>query len=132
MYNIWCKVRKSDISFVVLGVIFSIGLFFIDSKYDYIILIVTLLSIIYLLKCIFKYLSLKKHGTLIQNIPYEFKQINDKEKLQIINCQLNDGNSIQLFKKKLNWGNTNSSGTTDVLIDFNNPKKYFIFDIKTK
>lgn len=130
MYNIWCEVKKSNIVLVVLGICFSIGSFFIDSKYDYMILVVTLLLIAYLLKCIFKYLSLKIHGTFIQNIPYEFKQINDKEKILIINYQLNNGNSIQLFKKKWDWGNTNSTGTTNILIDPNNPKKYFIFDPK--
>lgn len=93
-------------------------------------LICTLLVTAYLLKCIFKYLRLKKHGTLIRNIPYEFKQINDKEKVLIVNYQPNNGNSIQLFKKKLNWGNANPTGTTNVLIDPNNPKKYFIFDPK--
>lgn len=93
-------------------------------------LICTLLVTAYLLKCIFKYLSLKKHGILIQNITYEFKQINDKEKVLIVNYQLNNDNSIQLFKKKLNWGNANPTGTTNVLIDPNNPKKYSIFDPK--
>lgn len=130
MYNIWCEVKKSNIVFVVLGICFSIGSFFIDGKYDYVILIVTLLLIVYLLKCILKYLSLKKHGTLIQNVPYEFKQINDKEKVLIVNYQLNNGDSIQLFKKKLNWDNTNSTGITNVLIDFNNLKNYFVFDPK--
>ena len=130
MYNIWCEVKKSNIVLVVLGICFSIGSLFIDSKYDYMTLICTLLVTAYLLKCIFKYLSLKKHGTLIQNIPYEFKQINDKEKVLIVNYQLNNDNSIQLFKKKLNWGNANPTGTTNVLIDPNNPKKYSIFDPK--
>lgn len=74
MYNIWCEVKKSNIVLVVLGICFSIGSFFIDSKYDYMILIVTLLLIAYLLKCIFKYLSLKKHGTFIQNIPYDLNK----------------------------------------------------------
>ena len=60
MYNIWCEVKKSNIVFVVLGICFSIGSFFIDRKYDYVILIVTLVLIVYLLKCILKYLSLKK------------------------------------------------------------------------
>ena len=128
MYNIWCEVKKLNVVLVFLGICFSIGSFFIDSKYDYTILIVTLLLIVVLLKSIFKYLSLKKNGTLIQNIPYEFKQINDKEKVLIIKYQLNNENYIQLFKRKLNWGNVSSNGTTNVLIDLNNPKKYFIFD----
>ena len=128
MYNIWCEVKKENVFLIILGLICSIGSFFIDVQYDYVVLIVTLLLIAYLLKSIFKYLSLKKNGTLIQNIPYEFKQINDKEKVLIINYQLNNGNYIQLFKKKLNWGNVSSNGTTNVLINLNNPKKYFIFD----
>ena len=130
MYNIWCEVKMSNIVLSVLGIFFSIGSFFIDSKYDYTILIITLLSIAYLLNRVFKYLSLKKHGTLIQNIPYEFKEINNKEKVLIINYQFDNDNSIQLFKKKLDWGNVNSTGTTNILIDLNNPKKYFIFDPK--
>lgn len=128
MYNIWCEVKKLNILLVFFGIIFSIISFFIDSQYDSIVLIITILLIAYLVKCIFQYLTLKKHGTFIQNLPYELKQINNNEKVLIINYQLPNGDSMQLFKKKYNWGNINDIGTTAILIHIDNPKQYFIFD----
>lgn len=128
MYNIWCEVKKFNIILVIIGIIFSVLSIFIDEKYDYTILLITLVLIVYLIKCVLKYLSLKKHGVLIENVVYDFKIIKNNEKVLIVNYQLKDGNKIQLFKKKQNWGNVLNSGTTKVLINPSNPKQYFVFD----
>ena len=45
MFNIWCKVKKINIFLVVFGLIFSVGSIFIDEKYDYKSLILTILSV---------------------------------------------------------------------------------------
>ena len=128
MYNIWCELKKESIILGVLGIGFSIGTFFIEKKISLIIIILTLLIILTTLKMIFKYLSLKKNGKLIENVPYTFKPIGNNEKVLIIDYQLSNGNTIQLFKKKRDWGNVNDVGTTSVLINTNNPKQYYIFD----
>lgn len=128
MYNIWCEVKKINVILVVVGIILTIMPIFIDAKYDYSVLLITILLIIWLLKDILKYLSLKKHGVLIENVSYDLKIIKDNEKVLIVNYQLNDGNVVQLFKKKREWGNTLDNGTTKILINISNPKQYYIFD----
>ena len=128
MYNIWCEVKKNNIILIIIGIIFSIVELFINNKYDYSILIITILLIAYLIKCISKYFSLKKHGIIINNIPYEFKQIKNNDKVLVINYQLNNGNYIQLFKKKKKWKNIQNTGTTKLFINPSNVRQYFIFD----
>lgn len=130
MYNIWCEVKKTNIILITIGIFFSIIELFVGNKYNYSILIITLLLIAYLIKCIFKFFSLKKNGILIDNIQYEFKELKNKEKILIINYQLDTGNCIQLFKKKTNWKSTQNTGTTKLLINPSNIKQYFIFDPK--
>ena len=128
MYNVWCEVKKSNIILIVIGMIVVIMDFYMNGKCDYYFLIIVLLLIAYLVKCILKYLSLKKHGILIENVSYEFKEIKNNEKVLVVSHKLDDGNYIQLFKKKKNWENVSKIGTTKLLINPSNVKQYFIFD----
>lgn len=126
MYNIWCEVKKINISIIIIGIIFSIVFITNNTEYVYESFMLKILLIIYivdLIKCILKYFSLKKYGTIIESIPYELNG-----ELLTINYQLNNGNIIKLIKKKRNWGNTLNIGVTKILINPSKPKQYFIFD----
>lgn len=124
MYNIWCEVKRTNVVLVIVGFIFSISSLFIDEKYDYAVIIVTILLCVYLLKSILKYLSLKKNGILIENVSYEL----DGNTL-IVNYHVED-KKIKLFRKKENCGDIPSHGTTNILINPSNLKQYYIFDPK--
>ena len=130
MFNIWCKVKKINIFLVVFGLIFSVGSIFIDEKYDYISLILTILLVLYLLKDIMKYLSLKKNGKLIENIPYTLKELNNNEKLLTITYRLNNSKIVEFHKRIKSNNNIKENGTTNILIDNNNYYNYYIFDPK--
>ena len=130
MFNIWCKVKKINIFLVVFGLIFSVGSIFIDEKYDYKSLILTILLVLYLLKDIIKYLSLKKNGKLIENIPYTLKELNNNEKLLTITYRLNNSKIVEFHKRIKSNNNIKENGTTNILIDNNNYYNYYIFDKK--
>lgn len=132
MYNIKCEVNKKLLIMILIGIIITAFFFLIKSNYYYAALIITSLLILYLLRCVFKYLSLKFKGTYVNNVPYEYRQINNKDKILIINFQLPNGNYIRISKKKVNWSGINETGFTSVLINYKNPKHYYIFDPYTK
>ena len=128
MYNLWCEIDRRVPLMIIVGVLFSFGLHLINSDYYAAILLLTIFLILYFINRILKYLSLKFRGKLIHDIPYEFKQINNKEKILIINFQLPNGNYVRLKKKKLNWNSTNETGKTTVLINLKHPRNYYIYD----
>lgn len=128
MFNICYKVKKLNIVLVVLGLIFSVGSIFIDEEYDYRSLILTILLVLYLLKDIIKYLSLKNNGKLIENILYTLKELNNNEKLLTITNRLNNSKIVKFHKRIKSNNNIKENGTTNILIDNNNYYNYYIFD----
>ena len=96
MYNLWCEIDRRVPLMIIVGVLFSFGLHLINSDYYTAILLLTIFLILYFINRILKYLSLKFRGKLIHDIPYEFKQINNKEKILIVNFQLPNGNYVRL------------------------------------
>ena len=129
MYKLWLEIKGIKIIALIVSLVVFIISLLIEKKIDIVLLLLVLLCLARILKAIFKYLSLKKNGSLIE-MPYYFKMLNNNEKVLIIDYTTVDGTSIQLFKKRLNWGNINESGNINVVINTNNPKQYYIFDPK--
>ena len=129
MYTIWDEVNRFSVIMLILGAFFSVASLYMDAKYDWGFLVITIIYFIYVMKQVFKYLSLKKNGTIVEDLPYEFKHLNNREKVIIVKYVLN-GDVLTLRKHKLKWGRVEDTGTTNILIDMNKPKHYFVFDPK--
>lgn len=127
MYNIWCEVKKENIVLVIIGIIMTSISFFIDTKIETLFLfIITLLLILYLIKSILKFLSLKKNGIVLNNVPYHFENLNDKEKVMIVEIEYQNA-QYKLFKKQMNWNNVPDNGMTNVIINPKKSNQYYIF-----
>ena len=128
MYKIWDEIRIPTIIFIVLGVIFEIVSVAVDKKLDYFLLLMIVLFVVQLITYINRYFSLKKNGTLLKDLPYYFKEYKGNQKILIIDLKLSNGNNVRLVKEKFKWGNVSDTGKTNVLINLNDTKRYFIFD----
>ena len=128
MYRVWDEIRIPTIIFIVLGIIFEIVSVAMDGELDYFLLLMIILLAVQLAIYINRYFSLKKFGTLVNDLPYYFKEYNGNQKILIIDLELSNGNTVRLIKEKYKWGDVSDMGKTNVLINLNDPKRYFIFD----
>lgn len=128
-YNIWCEIKKEILLLIVLGIVIEIISFYIGSAIGIIDILFFVVSIIYIFTKINKYTILKKHGRFIQNIPYKIEKNENNEEVLYIYYSASDSFKIEIFKRG-NWKDTPKVGTTDLIIDVANPKKYYIFSPK--
>ena len=134
MYKIWCEVTKLKLFFPIICLIIMIGDYFISGVgYDfYIFLILFVLCLIILIKSVIKYLSLKKNGCVIDNVPYEIICRNN-ERIMVVDYTNNLGSHLKLYKYKEQGtaGKVLSSipekGVTSIIINPNNEKQYYVF-----
>lgn len=127
MYNIWCEVKKLNIVLIIIGIIMTIISFFDFDIYETIsLLIITLALILTFFKSVMKYMSLKKNGVLLSNIPYYFENISNNEKVMFLEFEYQN-QKYKLFKKRRNWDNILDNGVTSVIINVKKNKEYYVF-----
>lgn len=123
-YNVFCKIKISNIILIILGISLCVMSLIIDEKFHYTYLILTILLIIIFIRDFRKYLNLKKYGKIIKNVNYMITSQNGRKVLKLM---YTDNNMDYELYGKLTSKFKSKSGKTNILINKKDPNEFYAF-----
>ena len=135
MYKLKNELNIGLVVWLIICLMFPLIDYFYFNDFDsddILFLILAGLIMISIIRRIIKYLHLKRKGTYLENIPYDVKVLSNsiiKEWLITIEYYKDNSEKIILRKKIVSLSKEKdfNNKTTNVLIDKNNTKYYYIF-----